>query len=147
MLRPFSRVQIPSRQVALPDKPEDFFIPAYRAEEAPLSEQWRTAREAPAETGAQAAWGQLHLRLSYIFLGIPLVLLGLPILIIINQRWRRDLSVAIPASCILAFMAWGWWSASQSLIKIYHLDPLFISWSLHLLVGGLGLLMLKRQDF
>jgi len=133
-----------SLQVALPDNPEDFFIPDYRAEEAPLSEEWR-AGLAPGEAGTQA-WTQLHLRLSYIFLGIPLVLLGLPILIIINQRWRRDLSVAIPVSCILAFTCWGWWSAAQSLIKIYQLDPLTTSWSLHLVVGGLGLFMLKKQD-
>ncbi|NTV12935.1 MAG: YjgP/YjgQ family permease [Desulfobulbaceae bacterium] len=140
LVAPFENLQL-----TLPDSPEEFFIPAYRAEEAPLSEQWRAAWQTATEAGVQAR-AKLHMRLSYIFLGLPLVLLGLPILIIINQRWRRDLSVAIPISCIMAFFAWGWWSAAQSLIKIYHLDPLLTSWSLHLLVGGLGLLMLKRQD-
>lgn len=134
-----------TREVALPDSPEDFFIPTYRDEEIPLSEHLRTAWRGAAEV-SEPARAKLHQRLSYIFLGIPLVLLGLPLLIIINQRWRRDLSVAIPVSCILAFTAWGWWSAAQSLIRIYHLEPLLLSWSLHLLAGGLGLFMLKRQD-
>lgn len=140
LVTPFATIE-----VALPDSPDDFFIPTYRVEEVPLSENLRTARQGPAEiTGPARA--KLHQRLSYIFLGIPLVLLGLPIMIIINQRWRRDLSIAIPVSCILAFTAWGWWSAAQSLIRVYHLEPLLLSWSLHVLAGGLGLLMLKRQD-
>lgn len=132
-------------RVDLPDNPDDFFIPTYRNEELPLSENLRLALQGQTEASAPAL-AKLHQRISYIFLGIPLVLLGLPILIIINQRWRRDLSVAIPVSCILAFTAWGWWSAAQSLIRVYHLEPLLLSWSLHLLAGGLGLLMLKRQD-
>ncbi len=132
-------------RVALPDSPAEFFIPAYRVEELPLSENLRSARQGTIETSAPAR-ARLHQRLSYIFLGIPLVLLGLPILILINQRWRRDLSIAIPVSCILAFTAWGWWSAAQSLIRVYHFEPLLLSWSLHVLAGGLGLLMLKRQD-
>jgi len=139
-ITPFS-----TTEVALPDSPEDFFIPAYREEETPLSEDLRSAWRGSTDNGG-AARAKLHLRLSYIFLGIPLVLLGLPLLIIINQRWRRDLSVAIPVSCILAFTTWGWWSAAQSLIKIYQLDPLLTSWSVHLLIGGLGLFMLTKQD-
>ena len=132
-------------RVALPDSPDDFFIPAYRNEEIPISESLRNAWRGPAENRGPAR-SRLHQRLSYIFLGIPLVLLGLPVLVLINQRWRRDLSIAIPVSCILAFMAWGWWSAAQSLIRVYQLAPFLISWSLHLLAGGLGLFMLKRQD-
>lgn len=132
-------------QVTLPDNPDDFFIPAYRDEEVPLSEYLRTTRTGASETSAPVR-AKLHQRLSYIFLGIPLVLLGLPVMIIINQRFRRELSVAIPVSCILAFTAWGWWSAAQSLIRVYHLEPLLLSWSLHLLAGGLGLFILKRQD-
>jgi lipopolysaccharide export system permease protein len=129
----------------LPDRPEDFFIPEYKQEETPLSSNLQEARLAQPEQRREAMI-KLNLQLSYIFLGIPLVLLGLPILIVINQRWRRDLSVAIPVSCILAFTAWGWWSAAQALLKVYPLDPTIVSWSLHLLAGGLGLLILKKQD-
>lgn len=132
-------------RVSLPDQPEEFFIPTYRDEEVPLSEHLRTAWRGATET-VRPARAKLHQRLSYIFLGIPLVLLGLPVLIIINHRFRRDLSVAIPVSCILAFTAWGWWSAAQSLVRIYQLDPLLLSWTLHLLAGGLGLFMLRKQD-
>jgi len=133
------------QEFSLPDQPKDFFIPAYKEEETPISSNFREAREAPPDL-SRAARIKLNLQLSYIFLGLPLVLLGLPILIIINQRWRRDLSVAIPISCIMAFTAWGWWSAAQALLKVYPLDPLLTSWSLHLVAGGLGLFILKKQD-
>ncbi len=133
------------QEFSLPDRPEDFFIPAYKDEETPIFNYIKDIREATPDL-RRAARIKLHLQLSYIFLGLPLVLLGLPILIIINQRWRRDLSVAIPISCIMAFTAWGWWSAAQALLKVYPLDPLLTSWSLHLLAGGLGLFILKKQD-
>jgi lipopolysaccharide export system permease protein len=133
------------QEFPLPDLPEDFFIPSYKDEETSISSHLQEVREAPADL-SRAARIKLHLQLSYIFLGLPLVLLGLPIMIIINQRWRRDLSVAIPISCIMAFTAWGWWSAAQALLKVYPLDPLVTSWSLHLLAGGLGLFILRKQD-
>jgi lipopolysaccharide export system permease protein len=139
-VRPFDR-----REVSLPDQPADFFIPAYKDEELPISSHLREVRDAPAEF-SRAARIKLHLKLSYIFLGLPLVLLGLPVLVIINQRWRRDLRIAIPVSCIMAFTAWGWWSAIQALLKVYPFDPLLASWSMHLLAGTLGLLILRKQD-
>ncbi|MEN8142149.1 MAG: LptF/LptG family permease, partial [Thermodesulfobacteriota bacterium] len=86
----------------------------------------------------------LNRRLSYIFLGFPLILLGLPVLVLANQRWHKDLSLAIPLSCIMAFIAWGWWSTSQAMIKAYGLSPFLASWSVHLLTGMLGFFMLNR---
>jgi lipopolysaccharide export system permease protein len=98
------------------------------------------------ENPDRAAWQNLHRRLSYIFLGIPLILLGLPVLRTAHQRWHQDLSLAIPLSCVMAFMAWGWWSTAQSLINAYGFSPLLGSWSVHILTGGLGFFMIIRQS-
>jgi lipopolysaccharide export LptBFGC system permease protein LptF len=72
--------------------------------------------------------------------------LGLPSLLIANRRWRYELSFAIPASCLLGFIAWGWWSLSQSIIGLYALNSFLMSWSIHLVTGILGLMMIKKQN-
>lgn len=130
--------------MALPDKIDDFFVPEYKTEEASISDLLRGVLKN--RNPDRTAWQNLHRRLSYIFLGIPLVLLGLPMLLITNQRWHQELALAIPMSCIMAFITWGWWSTAQSLIIAYDLSPFFVSWSIHLLTGSLGVLMIKRQS-
>ena len=134
-----------SYEMLLPDRPDEFFIPSYKEEESSLSDHLLTMiREQGQERST--AWQYLNRRLSYILLGIPLVLLGLPVLLVANRRWRYDLSLAIPLSCLLAFISWGWWSTSQSMITAYRLSPFLISWSVHLLTGAIGLLMIKKQN-
>jgi lipopolysaccharide export system permease protein len=133
-----------SLEIALPDQPGEFFIPEYKGEEKSISDHFEEAlRNGNPDL---AAWQDLHQRLSYIFLGIPLVLLGLPVLLISNRRWRQDLSLAVPMSCVMAFLAWGWWSTAQSMINAYGLNPAIASWSVHLLTGTLGILMINRQN-
>ena len=80
---------------------------------------------------------ELHRRFSYIFLGIPLLLLGIPVLLSVHKSKGRDLAYAIPASCGLAFAAWGAWSAGQSLARAATLPPGIASWSIHLLTLAL----------
>ncbi|MEN8143238.1 MAG: LptF/LptG family permease, partial [Thermodesulfobacteriota bacterium] len=96
-----------SHEMSLPDNPDNFFIPAYKYEEASLSDHLKEVFRD--QEGRLNAWRNLNRRLSYIFLGFPLILLGLPVLVLANQRWHKDLSLAIPLSCIMAFIAWGWW--------------------------------------
>lgn len=91
-------------------------------------------------------WLDFHDRISYICLGIPLLLLGLPMLILINERWGRDTSLAIPASCGLAFGAWIWWGAFQSMAKVSFLHPIPASWTVHFLVGRAWDFLLRRQN-
>jgi len=133
-----------TKSLPLPDLPEDFFIPEYKDEELSISDHFKTAFSN--DYAREKSWRNLNKRLSYILLGIPLVLLGLPVLIIVNHRWRKDLSLAIPISCIMAFMAWGWWSTSQSLLIAYDIEPILASWSIHVFTGVIGLLMLDSQD-
>lgn len=130
--------------MALPDQPEEFFIPEYKGEEASISDHLAAVLEN--KDPDQTAWKNLHRRLSYIFLGIPLVLLGLPILMLTNRRWQQDLSMAIPISCVMAFIAWGWWSTAQAMITAYNLSPSLASWSVHIVTGTLGFLMINRQS-
>ncbi len=130
--------------MSLPDQPDEFFMPAYKGEELSISDLLEAVLQN--RDPDRAAWQHLHRRLSYIFLGIPLVLLGLPTLMLTHQRWQHDLSLAIPISCVMAFMAWGWWSTAQAMIHAYNLSPFIASWSVHLLTGGLGFLMINRQS-
>ena len=131
-------------EMSLPDQSEEFFIPEYQGEEASISDHLEAVLQDRDPDGT--AWQNLHRRLSYILLGIPLVLLGLPILMIANRRWQHDLSLAIPISCVMAFIAWGWWSTAQAMIHAYNLSPPLASWSVHILTGGLGFFMINRQS-
>ena len=131
-------------EMTMPDQPDDFFIPEYKSEEASISDHLEQIILGLDPEGT--SWRNLNRRLSYIFLGIPLVLLGLPTLIIAHQRWQQDLAVAIPISCVMAFVAWGWWSTAQALISVYNFSPSVASWSIHLVIGTLGFLMINRQS-
>lgn len=134
----------PQQVLALPESPDNFFVPSYKAQEQALSALLTQARAN--KTDPQQAWIDFNSRFSFVLLGLPLVLLGLPVLLILNQKWGRDLSLAIPASCGLAFAAWGWWSTSLSLAKAYGINPFISAWSIHLLISVLGLWLLFRQD-
>ena len=80
------------------------------------------------------------------FLGLPLLLLGLPLLLLVYRKWGRDLSLAIPVSCGMAFACWGVWATLQSLAKASYLNPLTAAVSVHLVMGIAGFLLLLRED-
>jgi lipopolysaccharide export system permease protein len=75
-----------------------------------------------------------------------LLLLGLPLLLLVYRTWGRDLSIAIPVSCGMAFVCWGLYTTLQSLAKAGYLSPLIAAFSVHLLMGSLGLFFLMRED-
>jgi len=85
-------------------------------------------------------------RISYILLGPPLLLLGLPILLFSYRKWGRDLSVAIPASCGLAFVAWGLWGALQALASAGYLSPIIAAGAVHIVFSFAGLILLMKND-
>ncbi|HCC53547.1 MAG TPA: YjgP/YjgQ family permease [Desulfobulbaceae bacterium] len=129
---------------AFAEQPAEFFVPSYKIEEFSYSLLWQQAMDSKAAN--HEAQMELHRRFSYIFLGIPLLLLGIPVLLSVHKSKGRDLAYAIPASCGLAFAAWGAWSASQSLAKTAILPPGIASWSVHLLTIVLGCFLLKRHN-
>jgi lipopolysaccharide export system permease protein len=133
-------------QLPLPERPEDFLVPEYQAAELSLTGLFLDIHKKDTDDEKTKAWADFLSRLSYIFLGFPLLLLGLPILLISYQKWGRDLSIAIPASCGLAFFAWGTWGALQSLARAAYIPPIFAATIIHLIFAGLGIYLLKKQD-
>lgn len=133
-------------QIALPEKPEDFLVPEYQSAELSLTALFLDIWKKDTEHEKNRAWAEFLGRISYIFLGFPLLLLGLPILLISYQKWGRDLSIAIPASCGIAFVAWGAWGALQSLARAAYISPWFSAVVIHLLFAGAGLWLLRNQD-
>jgi len=141
-IKPYKKVSL-----ALPDKPSDFFKPAVLPTEQSLTQMVRQAF-----TGNQARNRQsivnVNRRFSSLFLGLPLLILAIPIVLSLhNNQSGINLSVAIPASMSLAFLAWTCWSILQAMAQAGSLNPAAASWSVHLLATGTGLLMLQRQTY
>lgn len=126
------------------EQPEEFFVPPYKIEELSYTTLLRQALDT--KISNHESLMEFHRRFSYILLGIPLLLLGIPVLLSVHKNRGRDLALAIPVSCGMAFAAWGAWSASQSLAKTATLPPGVASWSIHVLTIALGCFLLKRHN-
>jgi lipopolysaccharide export system permease protein len=133
-------------QQVLPESPDQFFVPEYRVAEMSISDLLYEARDKTSDEDRVIAWANFSSRISYILLGIPLLLLGLPVLIFSYRKWGQDLAIAIPASCLLAFFAWGLWGALQSFAKAGFISPLVSSSAVHLIFATLALLLLRREN-
>ena len=128
------------------EKPADFFVPKYHSMELSLTGLYQQARRKQAPIEKNKAWAEFYGRISYTLLGIPLLLLGLPLLLFVYRAWGRDLSLAIPVSCGMAFACWGVWGTLQSLAKAGYLHPFLAATSIHLVVGLFGAVLLLRED-
>ncbi len=133
-------------EIPLPESPDHFFIPEYHSAELSITDLFRDIFKKESDHDTTEAWVNFFGRISYILLGLPLLLLGLPVLILAYKKWGRDLSVAIPASSCIAFVAWGGWGALQSLAKAGYLSPLFAATSVHLFFAIFGLILLQKQE-
>ncbi|OKY74235.1 MAG: hypothetical protein BM485_14510 [Desulfobulbaceae bacterium DB1] len=139
-------IQIFSKlKLDLPDTPDQFFIPVYKTAELSLSELHRNAMESLAK-GKRQGIIDINRRFSFIFLGVPLLLLAIPLLHSMQRKWSRDLSMTIPVSCVLAFFAWGLWNVGQSLSQADYLNSFVASWSIHVVLSASGLLLLWRTN-
>jgi lipopolysaccharide export system permease protein len=136
----------PVNEFQFPEKPEDFLVPANKSAEQSLTGLYQEIGRSQVEHEVRAAWTAFLSRVSYILLGIPLLLLGLPILLYSYRRWGRDLSVAIPASCGLAFVAWGIWGALQSLATAGYVPPIVAAASIHIIFSIAGAILLMQND-
>lgn len=132
------------KNMELPETPADFFVPEYLLEETSITQLFTRVLQTP--LAERTAWVDFHSRISYIFLGIPILALALPLFLIISHCWGRDLSLTIPLSCGLAFVIWGWWGGAQSLAKANYIGPFLASWGTHLVSGGLGIFLLKKSQ-
>lgn len=134
------------RRFNFPDKPGDFFIPEYRSLELSLTGLFLDAKHKSSKSEADKAWSEFYGRIFYILLGLPLLLVGLPILLIVYRKWGRDLSLAIPVSCGLAFVSWGLWGTLHSLAKASYMNPLLAACTVHAIIGLAGIYLLLRED-
>ncbi|NLZ16333.1 MAG: LptF/LptG family permease [Desulfobulbaceae bacterium] len=132
--------------LAFPETPDSFFVPAYRSMELSLVELYRETKNQNSPEESNRAWAEFFGRISYTTLGFPLLLLGLPLLLIVYRKWGRDLSLAVPVSCGMAFLCWGLWATLQSLAKANYINPLVAAVSVHVVVGVAGLFFLLRED-
>lgn len=132
------------RQLALPEEPADFFIPPYALSERALSTLFSQATASADTPQRRQARLAIQHKISYIFLGLPLLLIGIPLLLAMSRGRGRDLALAIPAASFLAFITWGLWSFGQSLAAAGQLPPFIAAWALHLLAAGGGWYLIKR---
>jgi len=139
-------VNMPVWETRLPESPADFLIPENQSVELSLASLYREVSRQESEQQRGKALADFLGRISYLLLGLPLLLLGLPVLMLAWQKWGRDLSVAIPASCGLAFVAWGIWGAMQSLAGAGYLNPVIAACGVHIVFAGTGIWLLRRQD-
>lgn len=133
-------------EVHLPEDPHDFLVPEYESAEQSLTQLYHATTTQETDDLTIRAKTDFFSRVSYIMLGIPLLLLGMPMLLASYQRWGRDLSVAIPASCGMAFFVWGIWGALQSLAGAGYLPPILAASVIHVVFIFLGLFLLYRQN-
>jgi len=134
------------RHFNFPDKPADFFVPQYHSLELSLTGLFLEAKRKQTKSEEAKAWAEFYGRIFYILLGLPLLLLGLPLLLIVYRKWGRDLSLAIPVSCGLAFVCWGLWGTLQSLAKAAYINPILAASSVHLVIGCVAIYLLLRED-
>lgn len=142
----FSTEIFKRRSIKFAEKPSDFFVPEYRSKELSLIGLFLEAKHRNSGAEARKAWTEFFGRISYTLLGLPLLLVGLPLLLIVYRRWGRDLSLAIPVSCGLAFLCWGLWGTEQSLAKAGYMHPFLAATSIHLVIGSIGIFLLLRED-
>jgi len=139
-------VNMPAWHTKLPESPSDFLIPQNESAELSLTGLYREIWHKESDEQRAQALADFLGRISYLLLGMPLLLLGLPVLMLACQRWNRDLSVAIPASCGLAFVAWGIWGAMQAMAEAGYLNPIIAACAVHIVFATLGIWLLRRQD-
>jgi lipopolysaccharide export system permease protein len=134
------------KKLVLPEHPKDFLVPANKAAELSLSGLYQEIGRSDVDHEIRTARTLFLGKISYIFLGLPLLLLGLPILLYSYRKWGRDLSVAIPVSCGLAFVAWGMWGALQSLSIAGYISPIIAACSIHIVFALTGVFLLIKND-
>lgn len=78
------------------EQPDEFFVPAYKIAELSYSKLLKQAMDDKVSNHESLV--EFHRRFSYVFLGIPLLLLGIPVLLSVHKTGARDLALAIPVA-------------------------------------------------
>jgi len=142
----FQTTLFKQKNFSFPESPLLFFVPTYQSEELSLTELYQNIYKQNSESETIVAQTNFYSRISYTLLGIPLLFMGLPMLMLSYRKWGKDLSIAIPVSCGMAFVAWGIWGALQSLAKAGYISPLLAAVLIHIIFGLTGFFFLHRQS-
>ncbi len=142
----FKTVPFKELHQTLPENPIDFLIPQYDFAALSITDLFMAAHNQESKKETIKAWAEFYGRISYILLGLPLLLIGLPILLLTYMKWGKDLSIAIPISCGIAFFAWGVWEALQSLAIAGIVSPILAGTVIHVIFSSVGLYLLHRQN-
>jgi len=142
----FRTTLFPEQHFSFPESPQFFFVPKHQSAELSLTQLFQAMFKQDSESKTIVAQTNFYSRISYTLLGIPLLFMGLPMLMLSYRKWGKDLSVAIPVSCGMAFVAWGIWGALQSLAKAGYLSPLIAAVLIHVFFGTTGFLFLHKQS-
>jgi len=130
-------------RVTLPEGPDVLLAPPYKEETMSLTNLYDQMFSGNQQERKNASL-KLQEKISYIFLGIPLLLIGLPVLLVICRKMKKDLSLAIPISCLLSFIVWGIWGVLQSLAKTGYLPVFLAAWLIHMVFIASGIMSLRR---
>lgn len=134
----FNKLDLP-----LPNVPAEFFVAEYRVKELSLYQLHKNGIAA-LKKGDLQGLVDVNRRFSFIFLGIPLLVLALPALLYVHQKWQKELTMTVPMSCAIAFIAWGGWSATQSLSQAAYINPFVASWTIHVVLLLTGVTWIAR---
>lgn len=133
------------KEKKLPDNPDDFFMPPDQEKQTSITQllgQWHTGDASE----AKRALIEVNRRLSFIFLGLPLLIAAIPIMLLMHRQLKGDLAMTIPTSCGMAFGAWALWNGAQALSQAGQINPITASWSIHIILAASGFFLLWRQN-
>ena len=142
----YSTTSFSTKDFSFPETPNIFLTPQIRGEASSLTALYTQIGSTDIPYEKLGFLVRLLKKISFITLGIPLLILGLPILLIVYDRFGKDLSIAIPASCGIAFGAWGIWGALQSLAIAGKFSPWMAAVLIHISFISVGLFLLRRLE-
>lgn len=132
--------------ISLPEAPAAFLKPVDFEFGQPLVSLILRAMDS-SQPGQRQAKIEAHRRFSFLFLGIPLLWLALPVILCFEMgRSGINLAFAVPISAGAAFLVWALWSGMQAMSQTATLSTVAASWSIHFLcLAGGTIIMARRQ--
>lgn len=136
---PFVEITIPG----LAETPEDFAAPEKEPDEMSLAELRRFVRKTVASGGSAVKEEvQMHLKVSFPFSNLIVVLLGGPIA---ARRRRAGLALSFALAVGVAFVYYGTIRVGETLGMNDTLPPLLAAWVGNILFGAAAIVVLARQ--
>jgi lipopolysaccharide export system permease protein len=125
--------------------PEDFVALQRPPDETDLVSLWRNVRRLKASGfAAQEQETVLYGQILYPFLGVTLLLIGLPLTL---TGRRGSLGIGLGLGLAFGFTAWVSWGFALTLGKTGTVPAILAASGVHLILGGCGVAMIKKMSF